>query len=439
MPNSPPWVIALLEQLRHCVETDIVCRGDNQQDRSALEGHPPGIVVFPTQQADVIKTLLFANQHGIPVVTRGAGTGTTGGAVSATDGIVINLSRMNRIIEIDTKNHCIVVEPGVILETLHQAVESSGLFYPPDPASLSECTIGGNVAENAGGPRCLKYGVTGDYVRGLSGVYANGQPFKLGGKLLKNVAGLDLIHLLIGSEGTLGVITEITLSLIPLPQERRVFLGQFASTQLAIDGLHTLRMTGVCPSAAEFMDRRCVEAVRSRHPDMSLPDADAYLIIELDSPPFSLPDLFTETGPEIWTIRRSISPALKAIGIEKMSHDITVPPAQIANYMTQLAIISEETGFIMLAYGHLGDGNLHVNILRGTHSTEEWRSQKENLETRVVELAVSMGGTITGEHGIGLTKKRFMPLMFSDTDIAIMRSIKKAFDPNGILNPGKIF
>jgi len=418
----------------------------------------PDAILFPETESQVGQILAAAYAHDIVVVPRGAGTGTTGGAVSSHGGVQLSFARMDRILEIDTANRMAVVEPGVITAKLQEAAEAEGLFYPPDPASLDICTLGGNIAENAGGPRCLKYGVTGHYVTGLSGYYADGTPFQFGGKLYKNVAGLDLMRLLIGSEGTLAVITKITLRLLPKPKAWEDAMAVYDSIDAAIASLQAVLQSGVQPAVAEFMDSACVQAVSSLL-GHQLPAGEAYVLFQCDGEPDAvqqdiqkIKDIcqasqmseWMSAADEsarkmIWLVRRHVSDALKYVSPFKFSQDISVPPAAIGDYMRFLRELGKTHGLRILGYGHLGDGNIHVNVLRMDTAPDIWEAKKPVVTEAIFAEAIRLGGTLSGEHGIGLTKKAYMPLMFSEADLAIMRGVKAVFDPKGLLNPGKIF
>jgi glycolate oxidase len=365
---------------------------------------------------------------------------------------------MNQILDFDTDNATITVGPGVVLKEIHDRVEYKGLFYPPDPASLAMCTIGGNVAENAGGPRALKYGVTRDYVIGLKGVWANGEPFCYGGKIKKNVAGYDLIGLLVGSEGTLGMITEITLKLIPKPPVVMAAISSFKTSQAAIDALIRVMRSGIHPSTAEFMVAACVEAsLNYMNESSKFKRNNAYIIWQLDGiskdhvfeqlmqvqsmaqsdgwTPMDTPEM----SEHVWSVRRNVSLGLKQLAGKKYSEDIVVPMAMVPTVIHELSKLNHPSGIQVLGYGHLGDGNIHVNILKMTASESEWDQYAGDVIEKVMHLAVRYGGSISGEHGIGLTKKKFMPLIFSTHDVAIMRQMKAMVDPHQLLNTGKIF
>lgn len=429
-------------------------------DRSYVKRSTPLCVVTPTQSIQVKKILEYASFHSVPVVTRGLGSGMTGGAVPSAPSIILSLENMNRIIEIDDLNRIAVVEPGVITAALKRAAEKKQLYYPPDPASLDICTIGGNVAENAGGPCAVKYGVTGDYVTGMEGFFASGEPFKFGGKLFKNVAGYDVSRLLIGSEGTLAVMTKLYLKLIPLPAIKVDMLVYFDDYNSAVNTLKQLHQSHVRPVTAEFLDRACLGYVAAYlNITLPYPNAAAQLIIGLDGDDAAALENDCEKirricrenqavqvtvartrqeQEKIWHIRRNVSPALRQGGGDKISHDIVVPPYSVAEYLTKIRETGVRLGITILGYGHLGDGNIHVNILKAQLDAQDWSRKKQEAEEAVLKLAVEMGGSITGEHGIGLTKKPFLHLMFSPAERELFRQLKQLFDPKNILNPGKI-
>ena len=399
-------------------------------DTSPIIGDHPIAVAFPTTHAQCERIIAWANKTQTPVILRGAGSGTTAGAIANTASMVICLSDMNHVIDFDVANATITVEPGVILKDIHQLVESNGLFYPPDPASLTQCTIGGNIAENAGGPRALKYGVTRDYVVGLKGIWANGEPFEYGGKL-KNVAGYDLIGLLVGSEGTLAIITQITLKLIPKPPATLDAFSAFNSTQDALNALSAVIQSGIHPSTAEFMTDTCMNAaIDYMGIDPMIPIRRAAIIWQVDgqtkadcqSQMDKIESLAKgthfqvmgtqELSNHVWSIRRNISLGLKQMAGKKYSEDIVVPLAQVPHVIDELEKMQHSSGIQVLGYGHLGDGNIHVNILKMSASDADWTSNTPDIIASVMALAVRVGGSISGEHGIGRTKKAFMPLVF---------------------------
>ena len=416
-------------------------------DYSQCQSRKPDCVVKVNSAAEIQTLLALANDHNIPVTTRGAGTGKSGGAIPDENSIVISMANMNRILDIDTVNRTITAEPGVVLSDLQDAVLKKGLWYPVDPASFQTCTIGGNVACNAGGPRALKYGVTGDYVLGLQGIYGSGTPFQFGGKLRKDVAGYDMKRLLIGSEGTLGIITTITLKLLPLPKKETLLWFSFNSIEEGLNYLLSVLKESIQPSAVEFMPRLCIKAVESYHKKTyPFSDASSHLLVAFDSgevPNMSVKPTMIATIKEdqemLWKIRRDISPALSAISHAKFSEDITVPVSKVPELMRGLQRLSDHSNYICLGYGHLGDGNVHVNVLNTDKNNTKWEKDKPELAKKIIKLGLSLGGTLSGEHGIGLTKKAYMPLYFTSTDIDIMKAIKKGCDPNTILNPSKLF
>jgi len=427
-------------------------------DHSSVNSEQPSRIFYPKTHEECQQLVIWANQTNASLFTRGAGTGTTGGAICTKgDQIGISLVHMNNILDLDQINATITVEPGVILSRIHQAVEAVGLFYPPDPASLNRCTIGGNVAENAGGPRALKYGVTKDYVIGLKGVWANGESFEYGGKLKKNVAGYDLIGLLTGSEGTLAVITEITLKLRPKPTVIAEAIAGYKSTEDALIALTNTLTRGVLPSTAEFMVERCMSAslaYSNEAPVMA--SFPAYVIWQVDGQTvedvnkqlnqiksFSKGATFLmmdtdDLSNRVWGLRRNVSLGLKQVAKKKYSEDIVVPIGNVPEVIKRLETLNHPSGIEVLGYGHLGDGNIHVNILKMSASEDDWERFSPDVIEQVMAIALKYGGSISGEHGIGVTKKQFMPLMFSNHDLHIMKQIKTIVDPLGILNPGKL-
>lgn len=429
------------------------------KDYSSAAPVAPSLIVEAETQSEVEIVLKIANEFQVPVTPRGTGTGKSGGSVPLLGGIVLGLKSMNQILEIDTANKMVVVEPGVITKDLQDELEKVGLYYPPDPSSYKICTIGGNVIENAGGPKALKYGVTSEYVVGLKGVWANGEPFSYGGKLYKNVAGYNFNQLLVGSEGTLGIITEITLRVRLLPKYQTDILAAFNTVEDASKALLAIQNARIQPVLAELMDKTCVKAVET-FLGSSIPnseagahvifqvdgnnskatDAEATVLAELCRSQHAVDVVLATTEEEkesIWSVRRNVSEALTAFSEHKESVDIAVPPSKIGEYLEHIASLNTSEKQCVLGYGHLGDGNIHVNILNLNHTEEVWQSLFPEIERSVFQKAVDLGGTITGEHGIGLSKKPYLDLMFSDQDKALMRAVKKVFDPNGILNSDK--
>ncbi|RJQ15123.1 MAG: FAD-binding protein [Nitrospiraceae bacterium] len=442
--------------LRHRTATekeDLFCYGF---DASSMQGEPSA-VVKPVSTDEVSQVLSYASGKKIPVVPRGAGTGMTGGAVPAKDSIILSLDGMNRVLEIDKKNMVAVVEPGVINGHLQGKVEAEGLFYPPDPASMNFCTLGGNVAENAGGPRAIKYGVTRDYVLGLEVVLPDGRVMMTGGKTYKGVVGYDLTRLIVGSEGTLGVVTKIFLRLLPLPEETVTLLCMYSRLEDAASTVAKITSSGIIPRTLEFMDHEAILAVE-QYKSFGLPvDAEALLLIEVDGSHSAVSE---ETGKvasictslkgkvsiaedmfarqRIWEARRSISPALYRIKPTKINEDIVVPRGKIPEMLRALRDISEKYGLKIVNFGHAGDGNIHVNIMTDKNDEDEYQKAKVAVED-IFRATLKLEGTISGEHGIGLTKKQYIGMELSETSLGMMKAIKKAFDPDGIMNPGKMF
>ncbi|MBI5408801.1 MAG: FAD-binding protein [Nitrospirae bacterium] len=425
-------------------------------DASSLQGEPSALVK-PVNTDEVSQVVAFANKQRTPIVPRGAGTGMTGGAVPVKDAIILSLDGMNRILEIDEKNMIAVVEPGVINGHLQEKLEERGLFYPPDPASMSFCTLGGNVAENAGGPRAVKYGVTRDYVLGLEVVLPDGRVMMTGGKTYKNVVGYDLTRLIVGSEGTLGVVTKIFLKILPLPEETMTLLCTYSHLNDAAMTVNGITSAGIIPRTLEFMDHESILAVEN-YKSYGLPaDAEALLLIEVDG---SHNAALEDTGKiasicnalngsvsiaedmfakqRIWEARRAISPALYRIKPTKINEDIVVPRGKIPEMLNELKGISEKYNVKIVNFGHAGDGNIHVNIMTDKHDKEEYDRAGKAVED-IFKATIKLNGTISGEHGIGLTKKQYIGMELSATTIEVMKAVKKAFDPNGIMNPGKMF
>ena len=418
----------------------------------------PDYIVRPKSTLEIQAIVKLAAACKIPLYPRGAGTGLSGGSVPVKGGIVMDLTRLNSILEIDAKNLLAIVEPGVITGDLHKAVEALGLYYPPDPASLKICTMGGNVAEGAGGPRAIKYGVTRDYVMGLEVVTAAGEIIRIGGRTVKNVAGYDLTRLFVGSEGTLGVITQIIVKLIPKPEAKKTIMSMFPKLDGAANTVPQIIAKGIIPAALEIMDDLAINCVEN-HLHMGLPrDSEAVLLIELDGDK----EVVEKQAPiiaricqdngasevrvarddaeseELWKARRAVSAAIVQLNPTKISEDATVPRTQIPEMIRRLKKISVKYNLPMPIYGHAGDGNLHPNILTDRRNSEEMERVEKAVE-EIFKTTVELGGTLSGEHGIGLMKAPFMKLQFTPEEIHYFREIKKAFDPHNILNPGKIF
>ncbi len=421
---------------------------------------PPEVVLRPETAKQIQAIMRHCSARRIPVTPRGAGTGLSGGALPVNGGVSLSLAKMNRILEVDTSNLVIVTQPGVITQVLQETVEAQGLYYPPDPASRGSCFIGGNIAECAGGPRALKYGVTKDYVLGVEAVLPDGSLIRWGGKLLKNVTGYNLAQLLVGSEGTLAIVTEITLKLIPLPKERVCLVVPFDDGQAAARALTKIFMARLTPSAAEYLEGaavRCAEAKFGKSFPQS--DAEAHLLLELDGNDRSQLDKDAEVVAEIclgesardvlladerqkmadiWEMRRGIGEAVKSVSVYK-EEDTVVPRARLPELVGVVRELCRKHKLDAITYGHAGDGNLHVNILKRELSDEEWNERLPGAITELFERVVAMGGALSGEHGIGWVQKRYMPIVLGPSELAIMRRLKHAFDPLGILNPNKVF
>jgi glycolate oxidase len=420
----------------------------------------PDVIVKPSNTAQVSAILRLASEHRIPVTPRGGGTGLSGGALPVQGGICLAMEKFNRIIEIDRKNLQATVEPGVITQKLHEEVEALGLYYPPDPASRGSCHIGGNLAECAGGPHAVKYGVTRDYVLGLECVLSDGSVFTTGAKVLKNVTGYNLSQLIIGSEGTLAVITKVYLRLIPLPRLKKVVLVAFATLEDAAAAVADIFQEGITPSACEFLERAAV-AVGEEQQGKKFPNSNAaaQLFIEVDgnyeeSLSHDIEAIATVVErhnatdvllaeerakvEEVWTLRRGIGEAVKSICPYK-EEDTVVPRAHLPELVSGVKEICARYGITSICYGHAGDGNVHVNLLRMSMEESAWTATSDLAIREIFTLVVQLGGTISAEHGIGYAQKSYLPIALSPVELAVMRAIKRAFDPHSILNPGKIF
>ena len=452
----------LAEELRALLGNDEVV-SDEAAELTAHGGdkwvanHPPEVVVFATSTEQVSKLLRFASEKKIPVTARGAGYGYVGGCVPVRGGIALSLARMNRIKEISFGDAIAVVEPGVITADLQDKAREQQLSYPPDPASRKDCTIGGNVATNAGGPRCLKYGVTRNYVIGLEVVLASGEVLRTGGRVHKNKTGFSLIGLFVGSEGMLGVVTEITVRLLPLPPARATLSAAFATMTEAAATVQAIFQAGFLPAALEIADHLTLEAARRDKGTSQVPAGNAHLLVEVDgqietfrSEAAALEQLIASRNPDslvtaateedcenLWAARRDFSNSLRATGLTKLNEDVVVPRSRLVELIEFAEALQKRHGFPVACFGHAGDGNIHVNIMVANYDDPVVRQKVERALDELFQQVLAWGGVITGEHGIGLAKKRWWPEATSDVARETHRALKDALDPAGILNPGK--
>ena len=454
---------SIVSNLRDIVGSEYIRSDSASLDAYGVDalgkGHPPDIVVIPASTAEVAAIARLCNAERVPLVVRGAGTGFTGGAVPSCGGVLLSMERFTRILEIDELNLLAVVEPNVINADLQRAVERVGLLYPPDPASLNQSSIGGNVAECAGGPRAFKYGTTKRYVLALEAVLPTGEVIDTGSKAVKNVVGYDLTQLLVGSEGTLAIITKVTLRLVPKPPANATLLATFDGIRGAVDAVSELIRRRVVPAALELIDSDSLAAIEANlGGGLVAPGTGAALIVEVDGTERGVDEDLdrvveacravgakdisrakTETERDtIWSLRRQTSVALKATGLVKINHDVVVPRGRVPELFDVIAEVKRRYNLRVASFGHAGDGNIHVNLLLTPGDAEEAARAKQAerfLFTRVVELE----GSISGEHGIGFAKAPYLPIELSADAIALMKRVKAAFDPNGILNPNKIF
>ncbi|BAQ09345.1 FAD/FMN-containing dehydrogenase [Bacillus sp. OxB-1] len=417
----------------------------------------PDLVLQPQSKEEIRKVILLANQYKIPVYPRGAATSLSGGPLPTLGGIVLDMSQYPKSLTIDKENMIAIVTPSVITSTIHEKAESVGLFYPPDPSSSNVSTIGGNILENSSGPKGLKYGTTKEYVIGLELVTPTGEIVRTGGKTVKNVTGFDLTRLIVGSEGLLGVVTEITLRLIPKPLYKRTLLASFESVVDSGKAITDILSAGVLPAAMELMDKYCIEAVEHYRPSGLPIDAEAIVIIELDGHETAVNEEIIQcttickkfTGAKvkvanseeerlnIWKARKMVSPAITQLGPTKISEDATVPRSKIPEMIQKLHLIREKYNLNLVVFGHAGDGNLHPNIITDKRDIEEMK-KVELAIGEIFQSAIDLGGTLSGEHGIGILKAPYMRTELGFT-LDLMEKIKKAWDPNNILNPGKMF
>ncbi len=456
-PSSHDWLAPLTKLLgADKVTTSAEIIAAHSGDKWSAS-HPPDAVVFAETTADVSAVLAFARQRKLPVTTRGAGVGYVGGCVPVLGGIVLSVMRMNRILGIHPEDGVAIVQPGVITRDLQDAARELGWEYPPDPASLKECSIGGNIATNAGGPRCLKYGVTRSYVIGLEVVLADGRILRTGGRLHKNKTGFDLIGLFTGSEGMLGVVTEATLRIIPKPASRAMLAAIFPEFPMAAAAVQAILNAGHLPSALEITDTFTLEAARKRLGAETFPPGNAHLIVEIDGRPAAvsseLEELhqlltklgasFIERAPDeascerIWQLRREFSYSLRDTGLTKLNEDIVVPRSKLVELVTFARKLQEDTGIAVACFGHAGDGNIHTNLMVGDYQDPVVRERADHALDLLFTWVLENGGAITGEHGVGLAKKRWIRQALGEVSFDTHQTLKQAMDPDGLLNPGK--
>lgn len=442
-------------------------------DKDAMKGYDhdetedlsfyPEVVVKPGTAEEISQILKLCNRERLPVTPRGGGTGLSGGALAIMGGVVLSTERLNKILDIDERNLQVTTEPGVITEVLQDAVKEKGLFYPPDPSSKGTCFIGGNIAENSGGPKAVKYGVVKDYVLNLEMVLPNGEIIWTGANVLKNSTGYNLTQLVVGSEGTLGIVTKIVLRLIPHPEYNLVMLVPFRSPEKACAAVSAIFRSGITPSALEFMERDAIDLAIDYLGDMVTiqveDETNAHLLVEVDGnnmdvlmqdcekimevvEQYEAGEVLFADGEaqkkELWMLRRNVAHGVKSRSIYK-EEDTVVPRAELPVLLKGVKEIGAEYGFKSYCYGHAGDGNLHVNIVKGNLSDEQWNERLPEGIRKIFELVVSLGGTLSGEHGIGFIQRPYMNIAFNEVQMELMRGIKNVFDPNRILNPGKIF
>ena len=439
------------------VLTDPADRWPYGQDNSRKHT-PPDVVAFATTHSQVLEAVRLCNQHDVPIVARGRGTGTTGSAIPVRGGLVLSLERMNRIVEMDAANRVVRVEPGVINQAVQDQAATHGFFWPPDPTSSAYCTVGGNIALNAAGPRALKYGATRENVLGLIAVTGQGEEIHTGTYTTKGVVGYDLTRLIIGSEGTLAIVTQATLKLTPLPESRRTLQAVYNSVNTAAAAVSRLMAQPVTPCALEFMDAAAIEMIRN-YSRAELPrGAGALLMIELDGPEAAMETAVTtittaargdgllnltaaatrEEAAALWATRKALSPALRNIAPNKLNEDVVVPVSRIPELIDGLEKLSREFGIPIVNFGHAGNGNIHVNLLYDTQDPQQDKNARPCL-SRVFDLVLKLGGTLSGEHGIGVEKRDYINRAIDPVTLDLMRSIKRQFDPKGILNPDKVF
>jgi glycolate oxidase len=456
---SKPEVI---EKLRQIVGAEnVLVEPDKVEPYGAdavKEKFPPEAVVFPVNTAQMVAILKLANEYLFPVTARGGGVGYTGGAVPIDGGIVIGTDRMNKILEINADDLYVVCQPGIRTFELQQAVEKHGVFFPPDPASYKDSFIGGNIAENAGGMRTPKYGITGRYVLGLEVVTATGEVLRIGGKVEKNVVGFNLTQLIVGSEGMLGIITEATLKLLPQTEATSTVRASFKSMEAACQVLTKFTPEGILPMAMEVIDKYCIEAIEQNYAFGLSKDAAAILLVAVDGSQAEvtknaerIEQILSENGgfdvirakskedeDKLWDVRRAISPSLMKFGTLKINEDVVVPRSKVPELVAKIEQIGKKHNTFVANFGHAGDGNIHVNFMCNREDADSIQRARKCV-SEAFQLSVDLGGTISGEHGIGYVKAPYLDYAIDKPTLEIMKGIKQVFDPNGILNPGKMF
>jgi glycolate oxidase len=459
-PSYAPITPEIAARIREAIGDDAVISDPEKLEpfgKDATELYRlPDLVVEPVSAEQIQLLLRLANAYRFPVTPRGLGTGLTGGAVPVSGGVLLSLAKMNRVLTIDAENLIAVVEPGVITGELKKAAQSKRLFYPPDPASIDTCSIGGNAATNAGGASCIKYGTTRNYILGVEVVLPSGEKIQAGVQTRKGVVGYDLAQLLIGSEGTLGIITKLFVKLIPLPPAVTTLVALFPDLSTAMKAVTALLTSGHLPSAVEFMDHQCLELVGDLLPFAGVEASKAFLLVETDGAPkvihreieqmgeicleheaadvFLAPD--SHKRAQMWEVRRQVSLRIEEHAPLYIPEDVVVPLGRIAEFIEKLPELAASFGMKIYSFGHAGDGNIHLNIT--AESRDAIQRIEEGIEV-ILELVLSMGGTISGEHGIGFVKKHLLPLELPPESIRLQKEIKRVFDPNLILNPGKVF
>ncbi len=416
---------------------------------------PPQAVVFPLTAEEVQAVVQLCNRLHIPVVPRGRGTGTAGGSVPEQGGIALSLERMNRILSIDPDNRMAVIEPGVLNQELQDALKSHGFFWPPDPSSAPYCSVGGNLATCAAGPHAVKYGVARDHVLGLQAVTGSGDIIRTGCYTSKGVVGYDLTRLIVGSEGTLAIIVEATLKLTPLPRATGGITAQYRDTASCAHAIAAIMAQPMCPSALEFLDNNALNLIRNRHPGMLPDDARAFLMIEVDGSKQEVAEAGqailsacqvdglidarrADDTQSLWAARKALSPLLRDIAPKKINEDIAVPVSRLPELLSGLERLAASHRIANVNFGHAGNGNIHVNLLVNPEDADEMQRAEACLD-EVFSLVLSLQGTLSGEHGVGMAKRAFVPREIDETTIRLMKSVKHAFDPNNLLNPGKLF